>query len=53
MAIQCKQCNQTNRVIAKYCKYCGAEVIGANLQAQSVDLDELVGLTELKNKINK
>lgn len=52
MAIQCKQCNQTNRVIAKYCKYCGAEVIGANLQAQSVDLDELVGLTELKNKIN-
>jgi len=51
MAVQCKQCNQTNRDIAKYCKYCGAEVVGASVQVQSVDLDELVGLSELKNKI--
>jgi SpoVK/Ycf46/Vps4 family AAA+-type ATPase len=52
MAIQCKHCNQTNRDIAKYCKYCGEEFIGASFHAQSVDLDELVGLAEMKNKIN-
>ena len=52
MAIQCKKCNQTNRDIAIYCKYCGAEVVDASFQSKSVDLDELVGLAELKNKIN-
>ncbi len=53
MAVICKQCNQPNRDIAKYCKYCGSEVISNNpAAALTGDLDELVGLHELKDEIN-
>lgn len=52
MSTLCKQCNQSNREIAKYCKYCGEEVISSNGKVQHIDLDELVGLSELKNEIN-
>ncbi len=52
MAIQCKQCNLENRDLAKYCKYCGVEIINLNGKIQNIDLDELVGLSELKDEIN-
>lgn len=52
MAIQCKQCNQQNRDSARYCKYCGSEVASATTESASLDLDELVGLAELKAEIN-
>jgi SpoVK/Ycf46/Vps4 family AAA+-type ATPase len=51
MAIVCKECNQSNRDIAKYCKNCGKEVISTTAVATSSDLDELVGLDELKAEI--
>lgn len=52
MTVPCKQCNQLNRDIAKYCKFCGVEVINLNGKVQDMDLNELVGLSELKYKIN-
>lgn len=54
MAVVCKNCNQSNRDIAKYCKYCGKEVINTaiNINAPGSDLDELVGLAELKDEIS-
>ena len=51
MTVQCKQCDRTNRDIAKYCKFCGAEIISLIGKVQSTDLDELVGLSELKKEI--
>jgi SpoVK/Ycf46/Vps4 family AAA+-type ATPase len=52
MAIICYQCNNANRDIAKYCKYCGVEVASLNGSVQDIDLDELIGLSELKYEIN-
>ena len=52
MTVKCKQCDRTNRDIAKYCKFCGAEIISLSGKVQNTDLDELVGLSELKKEIN-
>jgi ATP-dependent Clp protease ATP-binding subunit ClpA len=51
MAISCSQCGKENRDIAKYCKYCGIEVANSNESHQISDLDELIGLSELKKTI--
>lgn len=52
MAVQCKQCNQNNRDTAKYCKFCGAEIIDLSKKVQSIDFEELIGLSEIKDEIN-
>jgi len=51
MAISCSQCGKENRDIAKYCKYCGIKVANSNESHQISDLDELIGLSELKKTI--
>jgi SpoVK/Ycf46/Vps4 family AAA+-type ATPase len=52
MTVQCKQCDHSNRDIAKYCKICGTEIVSLNGRVQEIDLDELIGLSELKDEIN-
>ncbi len=54
MSIVCTQCQSPNRDIAKYCKACGYEVVPTKVtNKKELDFDELIGLTELKDKISK
>lgn len=48
MSIICKKCNASNRESAKYCKYCGTK-----LSLPSFQLEDLVGLEEIKKEIQK
>jgi len=48
MALKCEKCNSDNRDIAKYCKYCGAKIT-----ITSFNLENLVGLDNIKHEIQK
>lgn len=67
--MQCNSCKTENRVIAHYCKHCGSEIpvikltgngngINNGIQDKDnltgdIDLDELIGLTDLKSAYQK
>ncbi len=42
------RCQIKNRDIAKYCKYCGAKIV-----TTSINLEDLVGLDNIKSEIQK
>lgn len=48
MSIKCEKCNADNRDNAQYCKYCGAKIAKS-----SFNLEDLVGLDDIKQQIQK
>jgi len=48
--MQCKKCDSPNRETARYCKFCGNEINGLSGNVQNFDLDELTGLSDLKEQ---
>ncbi|WP_376791115.1 AAA family ATPase [Thermoflexus sp.] len=49
MSLVCAECQTPNREIAKYCKRCGKSLSST----QIANLDELIGLEEIKEKITE
>jgi SpoVK/Ycf46/Vps4 family AAA+-type ATPase len=53
MTIACPSCQQDNRAIAKFCKRCATALPKVPAPDPRLDLDGLVGLTELKREIGR
>lgn len=49
----CKACNVHNRESARYCKQCGSQLTSLPHKSKSVGLDDLVGISEIKARIQE
>jgi SpoVK/Ycf46/Vps4 family AAA+-type ATPase len=53
MPLECPSCQQANRPVARFCKACGASIPAAPPPDPLLQLNGLVGMTEMKREIDR